>query len=234
MLTPFFDAFEFPLEFGDAAVEQATVGLQLFFTRTTARADTTFDSLKVRPQSFQSRTKIEKLRQLHLQLGFVGAGIGGEDVENQFAAINNDRAALLFDVAPLRRREVVVEDHHFRAAAGDKLGQFFQLAGPQATSGMRSFPKLHQLADDIDASRFDQPPQFIKGMLFIEMAVGGNHSGQNGFSLLNLQFFAFGICQGVVLPPKLMKDKSADCGRLQFYAHPLRGATGQCCRPTKR
>ena len=61
------------------------VGLELGFARS-PEADAAADTREVGPHPGQARQQVLELRQLDLQLGFVAARPGGEDVEDDFGA----------------------------------------------------------------------------------------------------------------------------------------------------
>ena len=65
---------------------------------------------QVGPHLLQPRQRVFQLGQLDLQPGLRRAGPGGEDVEDQLAAVEDLDAGRLFQVADLGRGEVVVED----------------------------------------------------------------------------------------------------------------------------
>jgi hypothetical protein len=77
------------------------------------------------------------LGQLDLQLGFVGAGVAGEDVEDQLAAVDDDPLRFLLQVPPLGRREVVVEDDEFGPREVEQLVEVFEFPLAEARGGMR-------------------------------------------------------------------------------------------------
>ena len=58
----------------------------------------------------QPGQRVFQLGQLDLQLGFDGAGAGGEDVEDQLAAVEHLELGRFFQVADLGGGQVVVED----------------------------------------------------------------------------------------------------------------------------
>ena len=62
-------------------------------------------------RSGEARQPVLQLRQLDLEVPFTRPRAPREDVENQLGAIDDAPAEDLFEVARLRRRELVVEDH---------------------------------------------------------------------------------------------------------------------------
>ena len=61
------------------------------------------DARQVGPHLPQARQGVFELGQLDLQPGLDGAGAGGEDVEDQLAAVEHLDLGGLFQVADLRR-----------------------------------------------------------------------------------------------------------------------------------
>ena len=118
-----------------------------------------------------------------------------EDVENQFAAINNDSLSFLLEMSSLRRRQIVVEDDQFGTRRIDQILQFLDLSLPQARSRMRSTAHLNQFTDDLDARRLDQPLQFIKSLFFPKISTRIGNRNQDGGTMLGLQFFSNRFCQ---------------------------------------
>ena len=109
-LAAFLDFGQALFELGNPPVDQPAVGFDLRFAGTTAGADAPFDALEVAPPPPQPIAEILKLGQLDLQTGLVGPGPAGEDVEDHFAAVDDDPAGLFFEVSALGGGEIVVED----------------------------------------------------------------------------------------------------------------------------
>ena len=59
----------------------------------------------------QPRQLVLELRQLHLQHALAGAGVAREDVEDELGAVDHRARQPRLNVARLRRRQVVVEQH---------------------------------------------------------------------------------------------------------------------------
>ena len=76
------DGGQFAREFDDPLADPTAVHLEFLFART-AGADAAARSREVGPELGKSRQLIFELRQLHLQATLAGAGMQGEDVENQ-------------------------------------------------------------------------------------------------------------------------------------------------------
>ena len=85
------------------------VGFELRFARS-ARADAAAEPRQRVARSDQPRHQVLELRELDLQLAFPRSRAPREDVEDQLRAIDDLAIERLFEVAQLRRRELVVED----------------------------------------------------------------------------------------------------------------------------
>lgn len=139
----------------DAIAQQATVGLQLGLTRT-AQADPPFLALQVRPAAHQASRQMAQLRQLNLQLTFMGTRPLGEDIQNQPGAIDDAALAQTFQVALLRWRQRVVEQHDGGLGFSDGLGNFLRLAFADKIFGMGSFAATGNYAQRLYAGGGDQ------------------------------------------------------------------------------
>ena len=80
------------------------------------------------PHRPKTRIGVLELRNLDLQLGGMGRGTSSEDVENEFASIDDLAGRLAFDVPDLSRCQVVVEDHEGGLDHLDQMRQLLQLA----------------------------------------------------------------------------------------------------------
>jgi len=78
----------------------------------------------------------------------VGARPAGEDIEDEFAAVEDFALGGALDFADLRGGEVVVEDHHIGVVGVGPLPDFLQLALADATGGVVRPAALHDAADD--------------------------------------------------------------------------------------
>ena len=84
--------------------------------------------VEVGPHAGQAGIGVFQLGQIDLELGLVGLGPGGEDVQDQLAAVQNLDLDDLFQLADLGGREVVVEDDDIAFKLLDTLGQLLGLA----------------------------------------------------------------------------------------------------------
>ena len=116
--------FQFARNFRDAILHPAAVGFQLRFAFAAAHADAAFLPRQVAPKPREPRQQMLKLRQLDLQLAFARAGALREDVENQRRAVENFAVENFFEVAALRRRKVVVENHRVHVLPPAEIREF--------------------------------------------------------------------------------------------------------------
>ena len=106
----------------DAPLDLAAVGFQLGFARA-ARADAAAQLRHRFALAAQPRQHVLQLRQLHLQLAFAGAGVAGKDVQNQLRPVQHAAGQRSLQVAQLRRRKVVVEEHQVGLGGGGDAGE---------------------------------------------------------------------------------------------------------------
>ena len=177
--TSTFDLLQPSPQFGHPSVNQPSVGFDLPLARTATRANSTLDPLEVSPQPFQTRTKIEQLGQLDLQLRFVGLGPRGEDIQDHLAAVDDDRLQGLFQVAALGRCQVVVENDQLGLMSLDQVDQFFDLATAQAGGRMRPGTDLDQLVDHLHAGRCCQAADLLQRLFAVASLVPVQNADQD-------------------------------------------------------
>jgi hypothetical protein len=148
--------------------DQSAVRLDLRFTGP-AQTNSAARLLQVRPHARQSGQHVLELRELHLHLRLARARTRREDVENDLGPVHDARPELELDVLPLRRRQLVVEDHQRRADVGDAATQLLQLSLPEIRRRTRTIDQLREFPDDFSARRVGQTRQLLE-MLRQEMA----------------------------------------------------------------
>src|SRR5690606_22103185 len=87
-----------------ALAQLAAIEFDLFLTRATAGTDTALLPFQVGPAAHQARHRVLDLRQLDLQLAFVGTSALGKDIKDQANAVNHPALQGLFKVALLPGR----------------------------------------------------------------------------------------------------------------------------------
>ena len=101
-LHPPVDLGQFPSQLADAAADEAAVGFNLRFSRTT-RSDSTGLSFQVLPHTGESGQQVLMLRETHLEPRLPGSRVAHEDVEDQLGAIQNPHLEGLLQIALLGR-----------------------------------------------------------------------------------------------------------------------------------
>ena len=76
----------------------------------------------------QPRQQVVQLGEFDLRLALLGAGVLGEDVQDQRGAVDHLDLQLLLQVAQLAGRQLAVADHRVGAGAVDQFGQLDDLA----------------------------------------------------------------------------------------------------------
>ncbi|RMT76931.1 hypothetical protein ALP40_05465 [Pseudomonas viridiflava] len=147
--------FQATLDLPQADPEQATVGFELGFTRTT-QTNPAFLAFKVRPATYQTRTHVLKLGQFDLQLAFMGTRALGKDVENQTGAVKHATLERTFEVTFLAGREGVIEDHDVSLLGLDLVAKFLDLARANQVFGRWPMTWHVDKRDGISTRRYGQ------------------------------------------------------------------------------
>ena len=195
-LSAFLNIAQFAFEFRHALVDQTAVGFQLLFTRPTSGSDTTLDAFQVSPHAFQSRAEIQQLREFHLQHRFVCSRVCGEDVEDDFAAIDDNRLHSFFEVLPLCGSEIVVENDEVGVGRLDHHFKLFNFTAAKTGGRMGMLSELNNFADNGHSSGLGETFEFVKNLVFGKRAGIGHHGSQYSSPFLNTQFFSFWVAQG--------------------------------------
>ena len=159
--------------------DQPAVFLELFFTRATD-ANTPLVPGEVGPHALQPGHRILKLGQLNLEMGFMGAGVGREDVEDDLGTVDDFDIECALEISRLRWPEVVVEDDDVRLVSQDHLVQLLDLARPDVGGDVDLLPLLKHRADDLQASRPGQAANFVEGVIIARFVVGEDHPDKKG------------------------------------------------------
>ena len=143
----------------DALAQQTPVGLELRFAGTAIANAATALALEVGPAAHQARGNVLELRQLHFEFAFVAARALREDVEDQSRTIEHTPLDEFLEIAFLRGRQRMVEQHH--------LG-----VGSRATARISSALPLPTKKRGSGRSR--RPAMFATGMAPAERASCSN------------------------------------------------------------
>ena len=95
----------------------------------------------------QARQAVAQLRELDLHHAFLAARVLGEDVEDQRDAVDDVDLEQLLEVALLRGRELVVEDHEVDV---ERVGELLQLLGLARTDVGRGVGRVAPLQHELD------------------------------------------------------------------------------------
>ena len=132
-----------------------------------------------------------ELGELDLDLGLVRGGAGGEDVEDEFGAVDDLALDDLLDVGDLAGGEIVVEDDHARIEGFAEGAELFDLAGAHVgRGGALGGPLLH-LADDDCAGLLGQGAELAEGIDSVVGGVGEPDGGEHGSLRLDFDGGAF-------------------------------------------
>ena len=148
-------------EHADAVPNAAAIGFELRFARA-PRADAAAEPRHLHAEAGQPRQQVLQLRQLDLQPAFARLRAPGEDVENDFGAIDHAPAQNLFEVARLRGREHVVENRDCRADFVARERNLFSLAASDQRGRLGARPLLRRAQHDDGAGRFGEAGQFVE------------------------------------------------------------------------
>ena len=127
----------------DAQVDLAAVGFELGFAGAPG-ADATAELGHRFAASCEAWELVFELREFDLELAFAGAGMAGEDVEDELRAVDDAAGEFCFKVAQLRRGEIVVEEDEVRIGGGDDAFDLFELTASDKCCRIGSWTALNQ------------------------------------------------------------------------------------------
>src|SRR5207302_8875467 len=150
---PMFAHFaQLALEPRDAFLDAPAIDFELCLTGT-PRADAAALPRQVLPHPREARQQILKLRQLDLQPALAAARALREDVEDELCAIEDFARGELFEVASLRGRQLVVENHGRDALLTAFLRDLFGLSFADVIGLGRLSEPLRDRSDNFLAGR---------------------------------------------------------------------------------
>ena len=166
-------ALEIARQLGDAVADLAPVELEAGFARALAADAAALAIAALRATLLaQARDEVLQPHDLDLGLGGAGARVAAEDLEDDRGAIEHLDAGRLFEVARLRRRDVVIDEDGVDARVGllavaalARVGllavaalaraghrhQLRELAAADDGAGVERLAALGQGGDDLDA-----------------------------------------------------------------------------------
>lgn len=158
------DAGEFLAQMADPFLDDSTVDFDLPFSGASGSDASDFsgagsaggsgDSFEVAPHAAQSGGGVFQLSEFDLNAGLVCARAGGEDIENEFAAIDDFALDGFFDASDLGGCEVAVEDYHVGAVVADSLGGFVDFSLADHVEGVNFVAFLKHVVHNEGAGRF--------------------------------------------------------------------------------
>ena len=134
------------LQLPNALVDEPTIRFELGFSRP-SHSDAASEFLEVRPHSRQTGEHVFQLREFHLHFRLGRPRPRGEDVKDELGAIHYALPRRVFDVFPLRRCELVVEDHERRIRLLDQRAELFDLPFSEIGRGVRAVDLLGDASD---------------------------------------------------------------------------------------
>ncbi len=161
------DIFYLLLYVAHAPRNLAAIGFQLGFTGT-ARANAAAQLRHLHAVPGQPRHHVLQLRQLDLQLAFAGARMPRKNVEDELRAVDHAPLNDFFNIALLRRTEIVIEEQHVGVDRGSRASNFFQLARANQRRRIGPVAPLQNLADHLRPGAFRQCTQFGQRFVGVE------------------------------------------------------------------
>ena len=83
-----------------------------------------------------------------MQLSFAGAGVAGEDVQDELGPVENCAGQLALQIAQLCGGQVMVEEDQVGVVGGGDAGDLLHLAGADERGGVGAALALQHLGDD--------------------------------------------------------------------------------------
>ncbi len=136
----------------DASARDSAVRFELRLAGA-AGPDAAAEPLEVLPHTAHARQVVLELRELDLKLAFGGDCVLREDVEDQLGAIDDARLELVLEQPLLGRRQLVVDDQHFRVGVAVRLLELVELPFADVRARIRSQPVLDETSHWLDPCR---------------------------------------------------------------------------------
>ena len=147
------------------------IGFELRFAGP-ARADAAAQPRERHARADEPRQQVLELRELDLPLAFPRSRAPREDVENELRPIEHLPFDARLDIAQLRRRQLVVEDHH--VDVGFVAGERDQIELAAAEKRRRVGPRalLRHAQHDVGAGGVGQAGQLLERLFGNMTALG--------------------------------------------------------------
>ena len=153
--------FEPAIQLANAYTDQTAIGFQLGFTGA-PEADTAFLPFEVSPAPDQPRGQVTQLRQLHLQLAFIGLGALCEDIEDQGGPVQHAATAGFFDVSFLDGAERLAYEDQAGAGFFKQFGQLFDFAAAYKIARIGPVTRRRDYANNFSACRTREFLEFVQ------------------------------------------------------------------------
>jgi len=179
-------------ETADAVADYAAVGLDLALAGPAARSRAAPLPLEVRPHARKPGQQILALRELDLRFRIGRRRPLDEYVQNQARAVVDLVLEHLVQIAKLRRRKLVVENHVAYLVLLDEGRDLGELALAYESLGRRGGQPLREPLDATYAGRLGQKFQFVE--VFVRLALVlplADDGHQNGPTLLRRRIDRF-------------------------------------------
>ena len=157
-------ALQAPLDGLNALVNPPPVGFEFGFAGT-ARADSAAQPRHRRAVAGQPGQQIIQLRQLDLQLAFAGSRAPGENVQDELGPVEDLHVQRFFQIALLRGRQLLVEDHHRRIVKVDLRLELVDFAGADQRRRIGARPRSGSTARRRSRPRWRPGPPVLRGIL---------------------------------------------------------------------
>ena len=153
------DVFEFVGEAFDAAADFAAVHFELGFAGALS-ADAATEAGHGQAHARKPREDVFELSEFDLEFAFTRAGAAGKDVEDELSAIDDAHFQLLFEVAELGGRKVVIDDDKVGVQGCGFGGDLLDLAAADQSGGFGLGAELEMSGDDLGARADGESAQF--------------------------------------------------------------------------
>lgn len=185
------------LETRDFVENYTSVGLNLSLTGTT-HTYTSALTLKVSPESGQTREQVLILGQLDLSTCGSRLSAFGEDIKNQTGAVKNLHLQLPLYIGNLLWREVVVEDDESYIIILDIFLNLFQLTLSDVCSGIGIIHFLYEAGFGFRSGSGCKKGEFVKILLYFCLGLLlGDKSDEDGplacFLIYDVVFYHFAL-----------------------------------------
>ena len=134
----------------------------LRLARTAAVADAAALAFEVAPPPHESGGQVLQLREFDLQLAFVALRARREDLEDQHRAVGDRDAQVALEVALLRRRKCLVEQHRLGLVAEHQRLDLVGLARADEQGGVGCLAARDDARDRHVAGRLREQREFVQ------------------------------------------------------------------------